>query len=97
MGDRYFDLGNLAAQHNFGLAQDKQLLEAYFGEAAPPRLARLELMKVMSDFREAMWGILQSAISTLDFDFRAYADRYFSRVIAGLADPQFDNWLSDVR
>ncbi len=33
----------------------------------------LELMRFMSDFREAMWGVVQSAVSELDFDFDAYA------------------------
>ena len=94
MGDRYFDLGNLAAQHNFSLAQDTHLLRCYFGDAASPRLARLQLMKIASDFREAMWGILQSAISALDFDFCAYAARYFSRVSAGLQNPHLDEWLA---
>jgi thiamine kinase-like enzyme len=96
MGDPYFDLGNLAAQHDFGQAQDQNLLESYFGHAATPRLARLNLMKVMSDFREAMWGTLQSAISALDFDFRAYAARYFARVSTGLAEPRLADWLAEV-
>jgi thiamine kinase-like enzyme len=95
MGDPYFDLGNLAVQHDFGPGEDQALLQAYFGDAAPPRLARLQLMKAMSDFREAMWGTLQSAISTLDFDFRAYAARYFARVSAGLTDLQLDEWLAE--
>ncbi len=96
MGDRYFDLGNLAAQHEFGAAQDRLLLQAYFGGDAPARMARLQLMKIMSDFREAMWGILQSTISALDFDFHSYAARYFVRVAAGLRDPRLDDWLTEV-
>ena len=39
----------------------------------PARLARLTLMRVVSDFREAMWGVLQQGVSTLDVDFVAYA------------------------
>ena len=31
----------------------------------------LELMLFMSDFREAMWGVVQGAVSELDFDFAA--------------------------
>jgi thiamine kinase-like enzyme len=96
MGDRYFDLGNLAAQHSFDEVEDQALLLAYFGDAEPPRLARLQLMKIMSDFREAMWGMLQSVISVLDFNFRGYADRYFARVSAGLRDPRIDGWLAKV-
>ena len=31
-------------------------------------------MRLMSDFREAMWGVVQSAISDLDFDFDGVRD-----------------------
>ncbi len=48
----------------------------------PPRLARLTLMRVVSDFREAMWGVLQQGISTLDVDFVAYADEHFDAAAA---------------
>jgi thiamine kinase-like enzyme len=94
MGDSYFDLANLAAQHRFGDDQDARLLQGYFGEATPPRLARLKLMKCMSDFREAMWGMLQLGLSSLDFDFRGYAATYFERLRAGLGDPRVDTWLT---
>ena len=33
-------------------------------------------MRFMSDFREAMWGVVQQALSDLDFDFRSYAGRH---------------------
>jgi hypothetical protein len=34
----------------------------------------------MSDFREAMWGVVQTAISHLDFDFATYASEHFARL-----------------
>jgi hypothetical protein len=40
----------------------------------------LTLMRFMSDFREAMWGVVQSAVSELDFDFVAYASEHFERL-----------------
>jgi thiamine kinase-like enzyme len=80
MGDRFFDLANLSVNHEFGIAEDRVLLEAYFGEATEAGLSRLRQMKFMSDFREAMWGVLQSGISTLDFDFHAYAAKHFERM-----------------
>ena len=43
---------------------------------------------------EAMWGMLQTGISTLEFDFRGYAATYFDRLRQGFADPRVDNWLS---
>ena len=49
----------------------------------------LVLMRFMSDFREAMWGIVQLAISDLDFDFDAYAQEHFERLARTAAEPRF--------
>ena len=80
MGDRFFDLANLSVNHEFGAAEDDVLLDAYFDDASEERLASLAMMKFMSDFREAMWGVLQSGISELDFDFNGYATKHFARL-----------------
>ena len=75
MGDPFFDLGNFSVNHDLTPDEDAMLLEAYEGERrGADRLARLRLMRVVSDFREAMWGVLQQAISTLDVDFVSYAN-----------------------
>jgi len=52
-------------------------------------------MRAMSDVREGLWGVLQVAISELDFDFSAYADRHLRRLAATAADPRFEGWLRD--
>jgi thiamine kinase-like enzyme len=93
MGDRFFDLANLSVNHDFGIEDDRQLVAAYFGVERPADLAALRLMRLMSDFREAMWGVLQSGISELDFDFRAYADKHFNRLLLAAADPDFEHYL----
>ena len=93
MGDRFFDLANLSVNHDFGVEEDKLLVAAYFGDERPADLAALRLMRLMSDFREAMWGVLQSGISTLDFDFRSYADKHFNRLLLAAADPDFEHYL----
>ena len=51
-------------------------------------------MRVMSDFREAMWGVVQQAISTLDEDFVAYAARHFARLLGGAAGLPLDDLLA---
>lgn len=80
MGDRFFDLANFSINHEFGDHENEALLAAYFGETEPSHLASLTLMRFMSDFREAMWGVVQQGISELDFDFSAYADEHFERL-----------------
>jgi thiamine kinase-like enzyme len=97
MGDKFFDLANLSVNHDFGTEEDGLLLAAYFGVEVPAHLAALRLMRVMSDFREAMWGVLQSGISELDFDFKAYAAKHFNRLMAAAKHQDFDRYLKGVR
>jgi thiamine kinase-like enzyme len=94
MGHRMFDLGNLAVNNDFDEAAGDRLLEAYFGEPATPgRRAVLSLMRIMSDAREAAWGVVQGAISELDFDFADYAEQHFGRLERAAADPRLQEWL----
>jgi len=96
MGNRYFDLGNLSVNNAFNEAGDEWLLECYWGEPCTRRrLAAVRLMRIMSDLREAMWGVVQQSISELDFDFADYAREHFERVRAGFADPRLGVWLED--
>jgi thiamine kinase-like enzyme len=80
MGDRFFDLANFSINHELGPEQREALLRAYFGELRGDDVAALDLMAFMSDFREAMWGVVQAAVSELDFDFDAYASEHFERL-----------------
>src|SRR5918994_3272384 len=80
MGDRFFDLANFAVNHELDASQSESLLAAYFGEVRERDREALELMRFMSDFREAMWGVVQSVVSELDFDFDAYAAEHFERL-----------------
>ena len=93
MGDPFFDLGNFSINHELTPDEDAILLAAYDGNVRPARLARLTLMRTVSDFREAMWGVLQQGISSLDVDFVAYAGEHFERLLAGAAGPSFERAL----
>ena len=93
MGDRFFDLANFSVNHDFEVEDDQRLLSAYFGTERETDLAALRLMRFMSDFREAMWGVLQSGISELDFDFKGYAAKHFERMEKTAADPVFGRYL----
>jgi thiamine kinase-like enzyme len=87
MGDRFFDLGNLAVNHGFDEELEEQLLALYFGAVRPEHVLRLRLMRVASDLRESLWGYLQSAISTLDFDFLTYGRSHLDRSLAAAGTP----------
>jgi thiamine kinase-like enzyme len=99
MGDPVFDLGNFSINHELSPDEDSILLGAYDGPGPTSdrgaRLARLTLMRTVSDFREAMWGVLQQGISTLDVDFVAYAGEHFDRLLANATTPGFERALRD--
>jgi thiamine kinase-like enzyme len=98
MGDRYFDLANFAINNELTEDQHPELLADYFGEEATPRrIASLRLMLFMSDFREAMWGVVQTVASDLDFDFKDYATTHFARMQETAANARFSGWLEEAR
>lgn len=95
MGHRFFDLGNLAVNAEFGEGEELRLLNTYLGrEPSPQHLGMLRLMRVMSDAREAAWGVIQGAISELEFDFRGYAEKHFERLERAVGNSRFVDWLN---
>jgi thiamine kinase-like enzyme len=95
MNDRYFDLGNLATNNGLDDEAEIALLDRYFGSTTPRRRARLALMKIMSDFREAMWAVVQQGISSLDHDYVDYAGKNFERLLANASAPGYRRLLAD--
>jgi thiamine kinase-like enzyme len=96
MGDPFFDLANFAVNNGLDDDGDRALLEAY-GRPDDEALDDLTLMRFMSDFREAMWGAVQHAVSALDVDFAAYAREHFERLDATAGSPRFRSALDAVR
>jgi thiamine kinase-like enzyme len=97
MGDIFFDLANFSDHHNLIDDQDHWLLNCYFDkEPTPGQWAHLKIMKIMSDLREATWGLVQIGISKLDFDFREYTEKFFGRVMENIHHPKWYEYLKEV-
>ena len=96
MGDVYFDLANFAVNNGLPPADAHELLLAYFGEVTAEHERSLVLMRFMSDFREAMWGVVQQALSDLDVDFNAYAEQHFERLERTAGERAFRRALARV-
>lgn len=95
MGEVSYDLANFSSHHRLNDDQLRQLLRAYFGEVAPQQIARVSLLRPMSEVHEAMWGTTQTGISKLDEDFQAYADLWFGRATEAMSDPRWDQWIRE--
>jgi thiamine kinase-like enzyme len=79
MADPYFDLANFSVNNELGSERDEVVLRHYFGSVDESKLATLALMKLVSEVREAMWAVVQLAISELEVDFVAYATERYER------------------
>jgi thiamine kinase-like enzyme len=76
IGHPLFDLANASATAAFSDDQDRALLELYQGHVDDRSLTELRIFKVMALLRDALWGVVQTVASDLDFDYRRYADAH---------------------
>ena len=95
--DPAFELGNTAQELGFDDAQVEELCAAYFGGATPALLARMRLQMIMSDVGWTLWAAIQARISTIDYDFTAWAEERWARAETALDGPDFGTWLETVR
>jgi hypothetical protein len=54
-------------------------------------------MKMVSDFREAMWGVVQIKVASVAFDYQGYADEFFGRYREKRGDGRREMWLEVLR
>jgi thiamine kinase-like enzyme len=94
MGDVTFDLANYAMHQELSDAQDERLLRSYFGEVTARRVARLKLMRIVAELREAMWYMVGMHVSSSAGDFVGSADTHFTRYRHALDDARVPIWLA---
>ena len=75
-----FDLGGLASNNELDGAEERWLMERYFGiPPDEPRIASYAAMKCASLLREAMWSMVSELHSEIDFDYVAYTEENLER------------------
>lgn len=85
MGNPLFDLAGVAANCGYSEDQEIAFLESYRGELRERDLYELRVLKVASLLRDALWGVVQTVVSDLDFDYHEYARFHFEKYRASLA------------
>ena len=91
--DPAFELGDTAQECAFDPDLRATLCEAYFGEATPALLARMELQAVMADVGWTLWAAIQAEISDIDYDFTGWALERWGRASAMFASADFGRLL----
>lgn len=98
MNDPLWDLGDLSVEAGFDVAQEEEMIQAYFdGEPSPAERGRIVIYKAMCDLLWTLWGLIQFANDNPAEDFWVYATTRFERCKALMADPAFEGHLQAVR
>jgi thiamine kinase-like enzyme len=93
MGDIFFDLANFAMHREASDALDEALLRSYFGVVSGAAFARLKLLQIVAELREALWYVVALTVSSRWPDYGAHADAHFTRYRQALEHPRLPAWL----
>lgn len=81
-----FDLAGLAGNNGYSEAQERGMLEQYFGAPAETHWRAYQAMKCVSLMRETLWSMTSEMHSSLDFDYTAYTAENRTRLAAALQE-----------
>ncbi len=94
MNHAMFDLANLSVNCGFDEHLDDVVLDGAFGIVTDAARAELALMKIVSECREGLWALVQSAISLQPaIDYDAYAGERLANCSRLAADPSVKDML----
>ncbi len=94
--DACFELGNTSTECDLDSDQVEALVAAYFRRPSRNKLARVRLQALVSAYGWSLWGAIQSAASSIDFDFDSWGRERFEKAARGFTGDGFERLLEDV-
>ncbi|MBV9831406.1 MAG: phosphotransferase [Marmoricola sp.] len=94
--DPCFELGNTWTECKLDPEHLDELVESYFGEVRPDKVARARLQSVVSQYGWALWGFIQSAVSPLDFDFWSWGMERYEGAASAMTSSDLPRLLEEV-
>ena len=94
--DACFELGNIWAEAFLDYERLEELVNAYYGERRPEKIARAWLQALMAKYGWTLWASIQSSISELDFDFWQWGMAKFELAQSEFTSSAFDKALIQV-
>lgn len=88
-----FEIGNIWSESTLVPDELEALVEAYWGQATPARVARARLWALMSKYGWTLWASIQDAVSPIEFDYWAWGMEKYDRAVAEFDSREFDRWL----
>lgn len=95
--DPCFELGNIWGECGLSNDQLEELVTLYYGRPLRNKTARARLQGIVGKYGWTLWGCIQNATSTLDFDFWDWAIQRYESAVAEFRGPDFDRLLVDAQ
>jgi thiamine kinase-like enzyme len=95
--DACFELGNIWSECHLDLDQLAELLSSYYGRGSRNKLARAQLLGLMSRYGWTLWASIQQASSAMDFDFWSWGMEKYDAAEAMFRGGDFERLLGDVQ
>jgi thiamine kinase-like enzyme len=94
--DPCFELGNVWSECCLTADQLDELVTAYYGRPLRHKTARAHLQGIVAKYGWTLWGCIQSATSTLEFDFWSWGMERYEAAVAEFKGPHLARLLEDV-
>jgi thiamine kinase-like enzyme len=95
--DPAFELGNTATECDLTRDQVDELVASWAGDAPDPAFrARVDLQSLCSEYGWALWSFIQSATSSIDYDFYAFGMERFEKAARRFTSDGFERLLDEV-
>jgi thiamine kinase-like enzyme len=95
--DPCFELGNIWSECHLSLTQLAELVEVYYGRRTRNKLARAQLLGLMSKYGWTLWASIQQASSTVDFDFWTWGMEKYDRAVTMFTGGELGGLIEDVQ
>jgi thiamine kinase-like enzyme len=95
--DPCFELGNIWSECGLSSEQLEELVTAYYGRRLRHKIARAHLQGVVAKYGWTLWGCIQNASSTIDYDFWGWAMERYEAAVAVFKSPQLGRLLQDAQ
>ena len=73
IGNPLFDIASFSSNSQLSDDLEAALIEAYTGTVDERVRREVRILKTVSLLREALWSVIQSVASNIDFDYEQYA------------------------
>jgi thiamine kinase-like enzyme len=98
--ERAYEIAVLLTEMFYGERETLELIEAYYGNASWPVVARVQVFGALADLKWGLWGCVTNKLnSAWDFDYLDYHKYGVWKLMRSrikMADPRWAAWLSSL-